>query len=79
MYYPYDRGSNFGNVGFNGPLLRPENGIEFIRLTSNTSAGPIVIDSAKQQMFFIDLHPKHSFIGLAPLPEIQINTIKVMC
>lgn len=46
-------------------------------MTSNTSAGPIVIDSAKQQMFFIDLNPKNSFIGLAPLAQTQTNPTTV--
>jgi hypothetical protein len=41
-------------------------GVLFLNLTSNQSAGPIVLDQAKERLFFVDAHPYgDSFIGFA--------------
>lgn len=39
---------------------------QFLSLTSPVSAGPIVIDSATDRLFFIDNNPVNRFIGVAP-------------
>lgn len=38
----------------------------FLNLTSNQSAGPLVLDSATDRLFFLDRHPHSPFIGFAP-------------
>jgi alkyl hydroperoxide reductase subunit AhpC len=38
-----------------------------MNLSSNASAGPIRLDQAKDQMFFLDNNPVNRFIGVAPL------------
>lgn len=42
-------------------------GVVFLNLTSNSSAGPLIIDSGKNQLFFVDANPKAPFIGFASM------------
>lgn len=49
----------------------------FLNLTSNVSAGPLVIDQAKNRMFFVDLNPNASFIGVASLKDKQNYTVYI--
>ena len=39
----------------------------FLNLSSNSSAGPLLIDATKDRMFYLDDHPTFPFIGVAPL------------
>jgi hypothetical protein len=39
----------------------------FLNLSSNSSAGPLVIDATKDRMFFLDNHPVEPYIGIADL------------
>jgi hypothetical protein len=43
----------------------------FLNLTSHISAGPIVLDSAKERIFFIDNNPQFRFIGIASQFDIS--------
>jgi hypothetical protein len=70
QYYPYTPSDAIGSFP---PQINYSAVINFINMTSNVSAGPIVLDAAKQQLFFIDLNPNHSFIGLAPLATTNYN------
>lgn len=42
-------------------------------MTSNVSAGPVVVDNAKQQLIFVDMNPKNRFFGIAPLAKTFFN------
>ena len=40
---------------------------KFVTMTSNTSAGPLVLDNAGQQIFYVDKNPANRFIGVASI------------
>lgn len=49
-----------------GPYIDYSTATLFLNLTSNSSAGPIVLDQAKDRLFYIDANPAGSYIGIAP-------------
>lgn len=50
-----------------GPDIDESSQKLFLNLTSNSSAGPIVIDATLDRIFYLDQHPVFPFIGIAPL------------
>ena len=44
----------------------------FVTLTSNVSAGPMVIDTAAQRVFFVDANPDDYHIGNYPSPTLYL-------
>ena len=50
-----------------GPTVDSTTQYLFLNLTSNSSAGPIVLDATRDRMFFLDQHPNFPFIGIAPM------------
>jgi hypothetical protein len=38
-------------------------GVTLLNLTSNSSAGPILFDKSRNNLFFVDMHPVRPFIG----------------
>ena len=38
-------------------------GVTLLNLTSNSSAGPILFDKTRNNLFFVDMHPVRPFIG----------------
>lgn len=50
-----------------GPEIADSTRMMFLNLTSNTSAGPILIDDSTYRMFYVDQHPHYPFIGVASL------------
>lgn len=43
----------------------------FLNLSSNTSAGPLVLDQTRDRIYYIDNHPISPYIGIAPLrPDV---------
>lgn len=50
-----------------GPDIDETTRVLFINLTSNSSAGPLSLDEAKERMFFVDRNPAAPFIGYAPM------------
>jgi len=57
---------------FSGPYPGVNStGVIFLNLTSNSSAGPLVIDDGKHQLFFVDANPVAPFIGLASIDSLQ--------
>jgi hypothetical protein len=57
----------------NGPIFDLKSEIIVVNLTSSTSAGPVLIDSAKDQVIFVDANPSYPFIGKASLLSQDIN------
>lgn len=49
-----------------GPVVDEYAGTLFLNLTSNSSAGPLLVDSAKDQVVFVDVNVEDPFIGKAP-------------
>ena len=49
----------------------------FINLTSNSSAGPLVIDTATNRLYFIDMNPYQRFIGYVNITESILPTYHV--
>lgn len=50
-----------------GPDIDESTQALFLNLTSNSSAGPLVLDATKDRLFFVDQHLRRPFIGIAPL------------
>lgn len=50
-----------------GPNIDEATQALFLNLSSNTSAGPLVLDATKDRMFYVDQHPVRPFIGVALL------------
>ena len=65
QYFDWVQG--LSSYTFSGPGFSQSSRTVFLNLTSNVSAGPIFLDQSRQQMFFVDMNPAGSFIGVAPL------------
>lgn len=53
----------YGSSKDNAPYIRDGDGIVVATLTSNISAGPLLIDRAKDHLYFVDQNPAAPFIG----------------
>ena len=59
--------SYIASYEWNGKLLDQLDTVRLLDLTSDTSAGPIIHDQAKERIFFLDNHPSTPFIGIASI------------
>jgi hypothetical protein len=50
-----------------GPSIDESSQKLFLNLTSNSSAGPLLLDATKDRLFFVDQHPVFPYIGIASL------------
>jgi hypothetical protein len=48
-----------------GPRILPSSEVFVLNMTSNTSAGPLVLDAAKDELIYVDANPRNGFIGKA--------------
>lgn len=53
------------------PKLFDSSKVVYMLLTSNSSAGPMVIDHSTSHMFFIDANPDNYFIAKSPLYDLS--------
>eukprot|EP01039_Chlorochromonas_danica_P005160 gene5161-5678_t len=68
-YYPYRPGELFG------PRIYRDKGILVLNLTSNASAGPLLIDNKEDLLYFIDENPnpRSRFLGYYPINSDDNN------
>eukprot|EP01033_Poteriospumella_lacustris_P009717 gene9717-6954_t len=57
----------------NGPRIDLSSETIIVNLTSSSSAGPVVLDAAREQVIFVDANPSYPFIGKASLLQEDIN------
>lgn len=50
-----------------GPKFDESSRTLLLNLSSNASAGPLILDQTKDRLFFVDMNPYNSYIGIAPL------------
>eukprot|EP00600_Ochromonadales_sp_CCMP1393_P008969 CAMPEP_0174963692 /NCGR_PEP_ID=MMETSP0004_2-20121128/5468_1 /TAXON_ID=420556 /ORGANISM="Ochromonas sp., Strain CCMP1393" /LENGTH=1166 /DNA_ID=CAMNT_0016212339 /DNA_START=204 /DNA_END=3703 /DNA_ORIENTATION=+ len=50
-----------------GPDIDESTRTLFLNLSSNTSAGPLVIDGTRDRIFYVDQHYNSPYIGVAPM------------
>jgi hypothetical protein len=64
------------NFAEENPEIGDRKGSLFLNMTSNSSAGALVIDRGTDHLFFVDTNPLASFIGRAPMNQYSANISK---